>query len=66
MLGMVHLATNDDWRLIWHYLILGNSSRSDGMLLMAVVGEEEAKGSFSIPDWALHWIHGVYNLYHTA
>jgi len=60
---MVHLATNRDWRLAWHYLILGNSPRSDGMLPMSVVGEIEASGAFTIPDWALHWVHGVYNRY---
>ncbi|MDQ5850871.1 MAG: family 78 glycoside hydrolase catalytic domain, partial [Chloroflexota bacterium] len=60
---MVHLATNRDWRLAWHYLTLGNSPRSDGMLPMSVVGDIEASGGFTIPDWALNWIHGVYNLY---
>lgn len=60
---MVHLATNRDWRLAWHFLTLGNSPRSDGMLPMSVVGEIEASGAFTIPDWALHWIHGVYNCY---
>lgn len=60
---MVHLATNGDWRLAWHYLSLGNSPRSDGMLPMSVVGDIEATGGFTIPDWALNWIHGVYNLY---
>ena len=60
---MVHLATNRDWRLAWHFLTLGNSPRSDGMLPMSVVGEIEARGSFTIPDWSLHWIHGVYNCF---
>ncbi len=60
---MVHLATNQDWRLAWHYLTLGNSPRSDGMLPMSVVGEIEASGGFTIPDWALNWVHGVYNCY---
>lgn len=60
---IVHLATNRDWRLAWHFLTLGNSPRSDGMLPMSVVGEIEAKGAFTIPDWALHWVHGVYNCY---
>jgi alpha-L-rhamnosidase len=60
---MVHLATNRDWRLAWHFLTLGNSPRSDGMLPMSVVGEIEAQGAFTIPDWALHWVHGVYNGY---
>lgn len=60
---MVHLATNTDWRLAWHYLTLGNSPRYDGILPMSVSGEIEAGGGMTIPDWALHWIHGVYNLY---
>ena len=60
---MVHLATNLDWRLAWPYLTLANSPRSDGILPMSVVGEFEASGTFTIPDWALHWVHGVYNLY---
>lgn len=60
---MVHLATNCDWRLAWRYLELGNSPRSDGILPMSVVGDIEADGGFTIPDWALNWIHGVYNAY---
>ncbi len=60
---MVHLATNQDWRLAWHYCTLGNSPRPDGILPMSVVGEIEAGGGLTIPDWALHWVHGVYNRY---
>lgn len=60
---MVHLATNTDWRLAQHYLTLGNSPRSDGILPMSVVGDIESEGGLTIPDWALHWVHGVYNLY---
>lgn len=60
---MVHLATNTDWRLAWHYLTLGNSPRPDGILPMSVVGEIESSGSYTIPDWSLHWVHGVHNLY---
>jgi hypothetical protein len=60
---MVHLAANSDWRLAWRYLTLGNSPRSDGILPMSVVGEIEMSGGFTIPDWSLHWVHGVYNCY---
>lgn len=60
---MVHLATNADWRLAWHYLTVTNSPRSDGILPMAVVGNFEASALYTIPDWSLHWLHGVYNLY---
>src|SRR5262249_26328664 len=55
--------TNLDWRLAWHYLTLGNSPRSDGILPMSVVGDIESGGGLTIPDWALHWVHGVHNLY---
>lgn len=60
---MVHLATNGDWRLARHYLTLGNSPRPDGILPMSVVGDIEASGGITIPDWSLHWVHGVHNLY---
>jgi hypothetical protein len=60
---MVHLATNRDWRLAWHYLALSNSPRYDGILPMSVAGDVEAGGGVTIPDWSLHWVHGVYNLY---
>jgi alpha-L-rhamnosidase len=60
---MVHLATNSDWRLAWRYVELGNSPRSDGILPMFVVSLMELTGSYTIPDWSLHWVHGVYNLY---
>jgi len=60
---MVHLATNLDWRLAWQYLNLGSSPRYDGILPMSVCGEIEASGGITIPDWSLHWVHGVYNLY---
>lgn len=60
---LVHLTTNEDWRLAANYIQLGNSPRYDGMLPMSVVGEIESGGSVTIPDWALHWVHGVFNLY---
>jgi hypothetical protein len=46
-----------------HYLALSNSPRSDGILPMSVAGDVEARGGVTIPDWSLHWIHGVHNLY---
>ena len=60
---MVHLATNQDWRLAWHYLELANSPRPDGILPMSVAGDIEIGGGVTIPDWALNWVHGVYNRY---
>ena len=60
---MVHLTTNEDWRLARNYLTLGDSPRPDHMLPMSVVGEIEVNGGITIPDWALHWVHGVHNQY---
>lgn len=60
---MVHLATSTDWRPAWWYAELGNSPRPDGILPMSVVGEIEQGGGTTIPDWSLHWLHGVHNLY---
>lgn len=60
---MVHLTTNVDWQLAWQYLNLGASPRSDGILPMSVSGEIEHSRGLTIPDWSLHWVHGVYNLY---
>jgi alpha-L-rhamnosidase len=60
---MIHLVTNQDWRLAWQYLKLSDSPRYDGILPMTVVGPSEASGGMTIPDWSLHWVHGVYNLY---
>ena len=60
---MVSLVTNTDWRLAWQYLTLSDSPRSDGILPMTVVGAPESSGGITIPDWSLHWVHGVYTMY---
>jgi hypothetical protein len=60
---MVTLAGNRDWRLAKRYVELGNSPRNDGILPMFTVSTLELMGSFTLPDWSMHWIHGVYNLY---
>ena len=60
---MVHLATNCDWRLAAHFCTLGNAPRYDGILPMSVAGDIEMSGIQTLPDWSLHWVHGVHNLY---
>jgi hypothetical protein len=60
---MVQLTTNEDWQLAKYYVELGDSPRYDGMLPMSVVGDIEHIAGYTIPDWALHWVHGVHNLY---
>ena len=60
---MVDLTTSTDWSLARWYPRLGAAPRPDGMLPMAVAGEIEHFDYTVIPDWALHWVHGVHNLY---
>jgi hypothetical protein len=60
---MVDLTTNADWRLARWHPTLTASPRPDGMLPMAVAGDLEQLDLTVIPDWALHWVHSVHNLY---
>lgn len=60
---LVDLATNDDWTLARWQTALTASPRPDGMLPMAVSGDAEDSDIAVIPDWALHWLHGLHNLY---
>ena len=59
----VDLATNEDWGLARNYLEVTDSPRPDGILPMVVVGDVEAGGGLTIPDWSLSWVHGVYIQY---
>lgn len=60
---MVDLATNPDWGLARWSVELAASPRPDGMLPMSVGGDVECVDSVFIPDWALHWIRALHNLY---
>jgi len=60
---MVDLTTNTDWTLARWHPRLAASPRPDGMLPMACAGDIEATDFTIIPDWALHWVHSVWNLY---
>lgn len=60
---LVDLATNPDWSLAARNVALGASPRPDGMLPMATAGDIEHSGSAFIPDWALHWVEAVWNLW---
>lgn len=60
---LVDLTTNDDWTLARWHPRLAASVRADGMLPMAVAGDLEATDLSIIPDWSLHWVHSVWNLY---
>ena len=60
---LVHLATNEDWRLALNYLELGDSPRADGILPMSVGGDLEHGGGLTIPDWSLYWVHGIHEYF---
>ena len=60
---MVDLVTNEDWGLARNFLELGDSPRPDGIMPMVVVGDIEASGGLTIPDWSLSWGHGLYLQY---
>jgi len=60
---MVDLVANPDWSMaVWHPQ-LATMSRSDGMLAMAVASDFAADDRTFVPDWALHWVRSVHNLY---
>ena len=59
----VHLAANPDWGLARWHPQLAASPRPDGMLPMAAAGDMELADTAYIPDWALHWVRSVHNLY---
>ncbi|KRA24745.1 hypothetical protein ASD65_10170 [Microbacterium sp. Root61] len=56
----VHLVANRDWRLVERYLDMCDSPRADGMLPMSVAGDIESDSRYTIPDWSLHWLHGLW------
>jgi hypothetical protein len=60
---MVDFATNPDWRLACWNVELAASPRPDGMLPMAAAGDIEHIDAAFIPDWALHWVRALHNVY---
>ena len=60
---MVDLATNPDWSLArWHPQLTA-VTRSDGMVPMAVASDFAFEDRTMIPDWSLHWVRSVHNLW---
>ena len=59
----VDLTTNDDWSLARWSTSLCATPRPDGMLPMAVAGDIDHVDLAIIPDWALHWVHALWQLY---
>jgi alpha-L-rhamnosidase len=60
---MVDLTNNPDWSMaIWHPQ-LAAAPRPDGMLPMAAASDFARDDASIVPDWALHWVRSVHNLY---
>jgi hypothetical protein len=60
---MVDLVTNPDWSLARRHPRLAATTRSDGMPPMAVACDFAADDRTIIPDWSLHWVRSVHNLW---
>jgi len=59
----VDLVTNPDWSMaLWHPE-LAAAPRADGMLAMAPASDFAHDDRFFVPDWSLHWVRSVHNLY---
>ncbi|WP_158607870.1 alpha-L-rhamnosidase-related protein [Nocardia panacis] len=65
--GVVHqsvdLIANRDWRLARWNPVLAAQPRVDGLLPMVVAGDFATTQVPTIPDWSLHWIRSVHNLF---
>ena len=60
---MVDFASHPDWSLARWNVELAASPRPDGMLPMAAGGDIEHGDVAFIPDWALHWVRSLWNLW---
>ncbi len=60
---MVDLVANPDWSMARWHPELAASARSDGMLAMAPASDFWADDRTFVPDWALHWVRSLHNLY---
>jgi hypothetical protein len=60
---MVDLVANPDWSMARWHPQLAAEPRPDGMLAMAPASDFAADDRTFVPDWALHWVRSVHNLY---
>ncbi|MEM7140938.1 MAG: alpha-L-rhamnosidase C-terminal domain-containing protein [Actinomycetota bacterium] len=59
----VDLVTNPDWSMARWHPQLAAATRVDGMLSMAPASDFAEDDRAFVPDWSLHWIRSVHNLY---
>jgi len=60
---MVDLVANPDWSMARWHPQLAASARADGMLAMAPASDFWADDRTFVPDWSLHWVRSLHNLY---
>ncbi|MDE3203223.1 MAG: family 78 glycoside hydrolase catalytic domain [Acidobacteriota bacterium] len=60
---MVDLVANPDWSMARWHPQLAAATRSDGMLPMAAACDFAGNHHMFVPDWSLHWVRSVHNLY---
>ncbi|MVQ43060.1 family 78 glycoside hydrolase catalytic domain [Microbacterium sp. MAH-37] len=62
----VDLVANADWSLAMANPRLLARPRPDGLLPMAAAGDFASPAIPTIPDWSLHWVGSVHNIYRYA
>ncbi|MFZ4519079.1 MAG: alpha-L-rhamnosidase C-terminal domain-containing protein [Microthrixaceae bacterium] len=60
---MVDLVANPDWSMARWHPQLAAAPRGDGMLPMAAASDFAADDRTIVPDWSLHWVRSLWNLY---
>ena len=60
---MVDLVANPDWSMARWHPQLASASRNDGMLPMAAASDFTDDDRTIVPDWSLHWVRSLHNLY---
>lgn len=59
----VDLVTNPDWSMPRWHPELAAAARADGMLAMAAASDFAEDDRFFVPDWSLHWVRSLHNIY---
>ncbi len=60
---MVDLVANPDWSMARWHPRLAATPRPDGLLPMAAASDFTVEDRMIVPDWSLHWVRSVWNLY---
>jgi len=60
---MVDLVANPDWSMARWHPQLAATPRPDGLLPLAAASDFTVDDRMMVPDWSLHWVRSVWNLY---